>query len=531
LSDSESRELEDLLSGDLAAQESFLDYFHLDAELRMIVNSQQALQTARQRIEAMENAPQNESWKSTSRQWASEQAAEDLQRGARRHWARWFSVAVAFSLLIAVGWFAATQRWLRPPEAEYAAVLKAASDCRWESERLSVGDRLRSGQTLRLKSGVAEIHFASGAIVTLNGPARLQLESASKADLQVGMLSAMVPPKAIGFTISAPGLKVVDLGTRFGVKAATGGKTEVHVFRGRVQASLLDEQGGSLQTLTLNKSEAAVVEPVKLTISPSKAALDQFMFDDALKQDQGETIVVAINGGNSWDGWYLQGASNQVGIYGSGATDDVYKIYTTVFAFDDHAVSGKPVGSAGFAPGAKSAGAFANGNTILGIGIERISGSPIATPTVKFDLGNDSYAAASSVGGADGKTNISAAHAGDYNTQYNYDPGNTWKTETLVVFDGQGKSDELAGGLVAYDYAFRAFAVIDPASNQTVSYQLFFDLDAMDALYGRGNPGVGIGTFGKELTFAINALGSNHVVIQRLSILPRDVGTNDKNPK
>ena len=206
------------------------------------------------------------------------------------------------------------------------------------------------------------------------------------------------------------------------------------------------------------------------------------------------------------------------------STEDVYNIYTTVFTFDNHTVSGKPAGSAGFAPGKNSAGAFANGHTILGIGIERISGSPIATPTVKFDLGNDSYAAASSVGDEDGKTNISAAHAGDFNTQYNYDQGNTWKTETLAVFDGLGKFDELTGNLVAYDYAFRAFAVKDPASNQTVSYQLFFDLDAMDALYGVGNPGVGIGTFGSKLTIAINGFGSNHAVIENLSIVTEPSG-------
>ncbi|WP_197442845.1 FecR domain-containing protein [Lignipirellula cremea] len=509
LSRAEARELEDLLTDDPEAQECFVDYFQLDAELRMIVNSQQSLKTVRERIEAVEvaGAPR------------SGVATDSPGLGRPRVWR--FSAAIAISLLIAFGWFVIRDRW-SPPENETVAILKAMDGCRWEAEPLSVGDELRTGQTFRLKEGVVEIQFASGATVVLKGPAALQLDSARGAHLQNGTLSAFVPSQAVGFVIDAPGLKVVDLGTRFGLTTTAGGATEVHVFEGQVQASLVDRQGESLQTVTLKKSEAAVIEPVKLTLSQSAAALDQFVFDHSLKQDSARRVPLAINGGSSWEGWTLQGASNQLGIYGSGSTDDVYNIYTTVFTFDNHTVSGKPAGSAGFAPGAHSVGAFANGHTVLGIGIERTSGSPIATPTVKFDLGNDSYAAASSVGGEDGKTNDSNAHAGDFNTQFNYDQRNTWKTETLAVFDGLGKFGELTGNRVTYDYAFRAFAVKDPASNQTFSCQLFFDLDAMDALYGPGNPGVGIGAFGSTLTFAINGAGSNHAVIENLSLVPGD---------
>ena len=505
MSNAEARELEDLLTDDPAAQECFVDNFQLDAELRMIVNSQQALQRVRERIEAVEVAGTPRLGIATG------------SPGLGRRRARQFSAAIALSLLIAVGWFVMRDRW-SPPEIETVAILKAAVGCLWEAEMLSVGDEFRTGQTLRLKEGVAEIQFASGVTVVLKGPAALQLDSARGAQLRNGTLSAFVPPHAVGFVIEAPGLKVVDLGTRFGLTTTAGGTTEVHVFEGRVQASLVDRQGEALQTVTLKKSEAAVIEPVKLTLSQSAAAADQFAFDHSLKQDSARRVPLAINGGSSWEGWTLQGASNKLGIYGSGSTDDVYNIYTTVFTFDNHAVSGKPAGSAGFAPGAHSVGAFANGHTVLGIGIERTSGSPIATPTIKFDVGNDSYAAASSVGGGDGKTSDSNTHAGDFNTQFNYDQRNTWKTETLVVFDGLGKFGELTGNLVAYDYAFRAFAVKDPISNKTVSYQLFFDLDTMKLLYGPGNPGVGIGSLGSEITFAINGLGNNHAVIENLSI-------------
>ncbi|QDU96590.1 FecR domain-containing protein [Lignipirellula cremea] len=423
--------------------------------------------------------------------------------------------ALTLTLLIAWGWFAVTQTGSKP---EAVALLHSADGVRWQAKPLAAGDELRAGQVVRIKEGVAELRFACGATVVLQGPASLQLDSARQVSLPDGAISAVVPPEAVGFTVVTPGLKVVDLGTRFGLKAKAGRGAELHVFQGRVQASLVDVEGKSIQTVTVNESEAVIAEPAAAALSTTAAELDAFAFDASLQRDVGGLIAPAINGGSSWEGWTLQGVSNQLGIYGSGSTTDVYKVYTTVFRFDNHTVSGSAVGSDGFAPGKFSGGAFANGNTILGIGVERVSGSPIAVPTVKFDLDNDSYKAASTAGGEDGQTDISQAHAGDFNTQFHY--SKSWTPETLAVFDGHGNVDQLTGNRVGYDYAFRSFAVFNAESNQTTAYQLFFDLDAMQALYGPGNPGVGIGRFGSELTFAINGLGSNHAVVQNLSIVP-----------
>ena len=58
---------------------------------------------------------------------------------------------------------------------------------------------------------------------------------------------------------------------------------------------------------------------------------------------------------------------------------------------------------------AVSAGAFADGNTILGVGVRVVSGGSVAgfKPTLHFDLDSDSYCPASSVGGTDGRTSFS----------------------------------------------------------------------------------------------------------------------------
>jgi hypothetical protein len=217
---------------------------------------------------------------------------------------------------------------------------------------------------------------------------------------------------------------------------------------------------------------------------------------------------IDINGGLSWNGWQLNGTSNQLGIYGGGSTDNVFEVYTTLFTFDGNSVTGNPAGSANLLPGAFSTGAFANGNRILGVGIRRISGAGLVgngAGIVRFDVGNDSYSAASSVGGTDGKVSSTAyASAGDFNTQFY---GANFTPSTLVVFTGPGAFTTLPSGNNGGDFAFRGFY---QAANE--SYQLLFDLTAMPSLYSNVN-GSAIGTLGDTFTMSIRGAGNTDVVV------------------
>jgi hypothetical protein len=237
--------------------------------------------------------------------------------------------------------------------------------------------------------------------------------------------------------------------------------------------------------------------------------------------------AISIDGGTTWGGWTSVGASNQLGVYGSGSTTAVYDVYRTVFSFNNDtqsggATGGGPTGGAtGFGTGAFSTGAFANGNTILGIGVDTNGGSVGSfTPTVRFDLDADSYQAASSVGGGDGRVSFTSwSEMGDFTAQF--EGANAWRGGTLTEQVGNGTSNggpnnqqALVGGIgsgVSYDWAFRAFAQAD-------SYQMFFDLTAMQALYGVANPFgknasfTGIGSFGDPVTISMNGLGTNNVV-------------------
>lgn len=214
---------------------------------------------------------------------------------------------------------------------------------------------------------------------------------------------------------------------------------------------------------------------------------------------------VDINGGASWGGWTSYGESNTLGVYGSGATGGaVYRIYQTVFTFSGETMSlgAGYTGNSNFAAGAGSAGAFANGNLIYGLGIERVTGSGnMGTITVGFDLGNDSYQAASTVGGADGRVSTSAwSQFRDFNaqftqgggaSQYGVQQGNGTSYGGTSNFANSGNS----GGLT---FAFRG-------AGNGLNYQMFFDVTAMNALYsGSGVNGIAQGIAGIGENFRLS---------------------------
>lgn len=217
---------------------------------------------------------------------------------------------------------------------------------------------------------------------------------------------------------------------------------------------------------------------------------------------------VATNGGASWNGWTAGGLSNQLGTWGSGATGGaVYRIYQTVFTFDNNTMTlGSGYTGNDFTAGAGSAGSFANGNLIYGLGIERVSGSGnMGTITIGF---GQSYQAASSVGGSDGRVSTSSwSQYRDLNaqfgsagaSQYSVQQGNNPGPGGSSSFANSGNS----GGLT---FAFRG-------AGNGLNYQMFFDITAMNALYtasGVNGIPVGMRSLGEYFKLSIDVgMGSS----------------------
>lgn len=88
---------------------------------------------------------------------------------------------------------------------------------------------------LAFRSGLAELRYANGVRVTLQGPADFTVTGPNAAMLAHGRLVASVPKGAEGFTVDYHGGKIVDLGTEFGLEIAHTGEAELGVFEGEVE--------------------------------------------------------------------------------------------------------------------------------------------------------------------------------------------------------------------------------------------------------------------------------------------------------
>jgi adhesin HecA-like repeat protein len=99
------------------------------------------------------------------------------------------------------------------------------------------GNSLRAGSRLELSRGVLEIKFSSGARSVVEAPCAMVVLAENRISMEEGVAWFEVPPAAAGFTIDTPLLRIVDLGTEFGVLAPANGAHEVHVIKGSVEVS------------------------------------------------------------------------------------------------------------------------------------------------------------------------------------------------------------------------------------------------------------------------------------------------------
>lgn len=153
--------------------------------------------------------------------------------------ARWPAWAAAAALtIVAVGWLALSAWRSGVPErpVDPVAWLTAAvwGEPRCGAATVPVGSELFAGQQVHLEAGLAELHFACGARVILEGPARFALVSRGRLFLYQGRLAARVPAEAAGFAVAAPGVVIIDRGTEFGLWVEPQGPIEVHVLDGCV---------------------------------------------------------------------------------------------------------------------------------------------------------------------------------------------------------------------------------------------------------------------------------------------------------
>jgi hypothetical protein len=197
--------------------------------------------------------------------------------GVPRAWRRWIVVAAALVLagMIARQWptgrsgpasVAGSPSAGDPPRLGLArgfAVVVQLTAAEWEpgpGQRPSEGDLLAAGR-LVLRSGQMTLGLLSGVMLTVEGPADLELLSIDRVHCRRGKLRTSVPRGAEGFVVTTPGSAVVDLGTEFGLNVADDAKARVMVFKGEAEASVLNEAGAPVRSQQVHERRAFAIDP------------------------------------------------------------------------------------------------------------------------------------------------------------------------------------------------------------------------------------------------------------------------------
>jgi hypothetical protein len=112
-----------------------------------------------------------------------------------------------------------------------------------------------------LKQGYIRLVYEDGAQAVIEGPARFQVKAEEELGLSYGQVYVYCPVSATGFTVSTPAMKVIDLGTEFGVKVSGIGSTQVHMLKGKASLIAGGVRGGPRQSTIVREGQAKQVGP------------------------------------------------------------------------------------------------------------------------------------------------------------------------------------------------------------------------------------------------------------------------------
>lgn len=217
-------------------------------------------------------------------------------------------------------------------------VLKTVA-CTWDESQgigLRTGDLLINHREYHLKEGIVQLDFASGVKTIIQGPAVFRSKSSMLLELTQGRLSAVVPPEGKNFTVTMPGLKVVDHGTEFGVSVDESAEVEIHVFKGRIDvlADSWKQNGEAANPLELRAGQASCID--RLTGKVEKMAADESKFVREFNTESGLNLTLInpsfeepcvadhperlketgnLRSMNGLPGWIAIKSSNEIGSY------------------------------------------------------------------------------------------------------------------------------------------------------------------------------------------------------------------------
>lgn len=180
-------------------------------------------------------------------------------------------------------------------ETPVVAKLSDSIDAAWDDDMgIPDEDGKMRQSTYQLTEGYVSILFNDGAEVTVEAPAEFSLNSGGDMELLTGSIYAVVPKKAVGFTVAAGNSKIVDLGTEFGVDVNKKGSVQLHAAKGTLMLFSGLRSGGAMASTRVNQGTARLVASTG-TVWNIPFAKDKFVRH--IDSDKGLTSKNAIASG------------------------------------------------------------------------------------------------------------------------------------------------------------------------------------------------------------------------------------------
>ncbi len=140
---------------------------------------------------------------------------------------------------------------------EEVATLDDMINVQWGEAGISLekGSRISTNTApVILNKGYLKLLFDNNTSVLVEAPAEFVLVARDQIKLDNGRLYASVPTEAIGFIVTTPNSKIIDLGTEFGVQVDYGESTQLHVVKGKT--TVVAEQEGLKCSLQVSQGAA-----------------------------------------------------------------------------------------------------------------------------------------------------------------------------------------------------------------------------------------------------------------------------------
>ena len=172
------------------------------------------------------------------------------QRKAMEH-----SVLVAAALLL-LSALVLHHIFLREPDPSIRMTFSPGTS--W-SGQVGKDGKVRTGESVRINFGVAELKLPGNVRAVIEGPAEIRLPAPGLLELREGTGWFRVGESGHGFRVRTPWTEVVDLGTEFGVVTRLNELDSVHVFEGRIRCSA---RFAMKEVRELREGQASRVSPV-----------------------------------------------------------------------------------------------------------------------------------------------------------------------------------------------------------------------------------------------------------------------------